>query len=157
MSITLKKANGDLVLKESNGRPYYIEGIEKLSQDVADVVMTVYTSDRKWGSQLTDLIGKAIQPGTLEPIGSAFIQNAVDDAMKRLMAKQSERPDQLSVYETVDDYTVEVFRIGVSNYTFVIEVTPLDGPDQDPMAFQVKLGQQLLDTARDDLPGMSDL
>lgn len=157
MSITLKKADGDIVHKESDGRPYYIEGIEKLTQDVADVIMTVYISDRKWGSQLIDLVGKAIQPGTLEPIGEAFIQNAVEDAIKRLVVKQNERPDQLSPYETVEDSSVEVFRIGVSSYTFVVEVTPMAGPDQDPLAFRVKLGHQLLDTARDNLPGMSNL
>ena len=157
MSITLKKANGDIVHKESDGRPYYIEGIEKLSQDVADVVMTVYVADRNWGSQLTELIGKAIQPGTLEPIGEAFIQNAVEDAIKRLIAKQNERPDQLSTYEAIEDANVEVFRMGVSSYTFILEVRPMNGPDQDPMAFQVKLGHQIMDTAKDNLPGMSNL
>lgn len=157
MSITLKKADGDIVHQDSNGRPYYIQGIEKLSQDVADVVMTAYVADRGWGAQLTDLIGQVAKPGLLEPVGSAFIQQAVRDAMNRLIKKQTERPDQLSEYEAVETFEVQVFTINKTSYTFVLSVTPVAGPDQSPMAFQIKLGHQLPNTAKEGLPGMSNI
>lgn len=157
MSITLKKADGDIVHQDSNGRPYYVEGVEKLSQDVADAVMTLYVNDRGWGAQLTDLVGKAMLPGTLEPVGAAMIQQTVQDAMNRLIKKQASRPDQLSEYEAVEKFNVQVFTINRTSYTFVLEVTPVAGPDQSPLAFQIKLGHQMLATSKQNLPGMSNI
>lgn len=157
MSITLKKVNGDIFISDSNGRPYYIEKTEKLAQDIADALMTTYSPSRGWGSELSELVGKIISPSTLKPIGEAFIQKSVNDAIDRLIQKQQERSDQLDEYEIIDDFEVQIFKISNTSYTFMLEITPLTGPNKSPLSFQIQLGHQLLNTAKINLPGMSNL
>jgi hypothetical protein len=145
MSITLKKQDGDLEHLSSNGGMYYIQGIEKLTQEVADVLMTIYDPERGWGSQLNTLIGNVSKPGVIiDVIGQSLIQQAVDDAVDRLKQRQKETY-LLTDIETVDTSTVQVFTVDKTMYTFYLQVKPVSGPDQIPSAFSVHLRQQIPD------------
>jgi hypothetical protein len=152
MAITLKKENGDLKHLDSNGRMYYIEGIEKLTQEVADVLMTTYVPERGWGATLNNLIGTTFKPNILNAIGEAFIQQAVEQAIDRLKEKQR-NTNLVTNYELIEEATVQVFRQDSTTYTFYLEVSPIDGPDKLPASFSVKLSQQIPDGEIVDIPG----
>jgi len=154
MAKTLKKENGDLLIEESNGRLLYIEGIEKLTQEVADVLMTTYVPSRGWGSTLTSLIGATFRPNILNAIGEAFIQKAVEEAIDRLKQKQKQT-NLASNYEMVESATVQVFRLDSTSYTFYLQVSPVAGPDVSPTAFQIKLSHQIPTSTDIDIPGFT--
>ena len=154
MSKTLKKANGDLVHQDSNGRMYYIEGIEKLTQEVADVLMTIYVPERGWGFNLVSQIGVVFKPNILNAIGESFIQQAVEKAVDRLKEKQKQTP-LVSNYESVESATVQVFKLDNTSYTFYLQVTPIAGPDVVPTAFEVRLSHQIQSSDTSDIPGFS--
>lgn len=155
MSQTLKKADGDLVIQDSNGRMYYIEGIEKLSQDVADCLMITYDPERDFGQELEQVLSHNTRSSFLNAINSAYIRQRVEEAIGRLQALQRSRPDQLTPYEAVDKINdIKVYPVGETGYAFVVDVSPVAGPDKNPMAFQVKLSHQMLDTAKPNMPGM---
>ena len=155
MAQTLKKADGDLVIQDSNGRMYYIEGIEKLSQDVADCLMITYDPERDFGQELEQILANNTRSSFLNVINASYIRTRVEEAIGRLQSLQRSRPDQLTPYEAIEDVSdIEVYPIGKTGYAFIVNVSPLAGPDKNPMAFQVKLSHQLLATARPDLPGM---
>ena len=145
MSKTLKKADGDLVHESSNGSMYYIQGIEKLTQEVADVLMTIYVPERGWGSQLNSLIGNNSKSGVMvDMFGQALIQKAVNDAIERLKQRQKDTY-LLTNTEMLDTSNVQVMALDKTTYMFYLQVTPVSGPDQAPSAFSVRLGQQLPD------------
>jgi len=154
MAKTLKKENGDLKHLDSNGRMYYIDGIEKLTQEVADVLMTVYVPERGWGSTITSLIGSTFKPNILNAIGESFIQQAVEQAIDRLKIKQN-TTNLTNNYELVESATVQVLRLDSTSYTFYLEVSPIAGPDVVPTAFSIKLSQQIPDGTTIDIPGFT--
>ena len=60
MSITLRKANGDLFIDHETGRPDTIDGPTKVDQEIADLYLSEYDSVRQWGAsfdlrQLSDV------------------------------------------------------------------------------------------------------
>jgi cytochrome oxidase Cu insertion factor (SCO1/SenC/PrrC family) len=157
MSLTLKKENGDLVVQESNGRMYYIQGIEKLSQDTADCLMVTYDPERDFGQELDKILTSNTRVSFLNVINNSYIKARVEEAVARLKKLQQSRPDQLNDYEAIERVSdVQVYTLeGPTNYVFVVDVTPVAGPDKNPQSFSVKLAHQLLGTARPNLPGMA--
>lgn len=156
MAKTIKKEDGDILIQESNGRPYLISGTEKLTQDIADCLMITYDPSRDFGHELDKLFLNDTRLSFLGVITSTYIKNRVEEAINRLKALQQSRQDQLNNFEAIDTIrSVQVFQIKETEYAFVVDVTPIAGPDKDPLTFSVKLAHQLLSTARPNLPGMS--
>ena len=102
MSKTLKKENGDIVIQESNGRPYTIGGIEKLTQEVADSLMITYDPSRDFGHELDQILGNNTRLSFLSVINSAYIRSRVEEAVYRLKALQKTRPDQIDDFEAIE-------------------------------------------------------
>lgn len=156
MSKTLKKENGDIVIQESNGRPYTISGIEKLTQEVADCLMITYDPSRDFGHELDQILGNNTRLSFLSVINSAYIRSRVEEAVYRLKALQKTRPDQIDDFEAIEKIRdVKVYQTGSTDYNFIVDVTPVAGPDKNILSFSVKLSHQLLSTAKANLPGMS--
>lgn len=156
MSKTLKKEDGDILIQESNGRPYLVSGTEKLNQDIADCLMITYDPTRDFGHELDKLFISDSRLSFLGVITSTYIKNRVEEAINRLKSAQQSRQDQLNNYEAIDKIRdIQVFRLKNTEYAFIVDVTPIAGPDKNPASFSVKLGHQLLETDRKDLPGMN--
>lgn len=154
MSITLKKSGGDIVIQASNGRPYWITGVEKLSQDVADVLMTTYNPETGFGHELDSLFNGTNRLSNIGIINATYIRNRVEEAISRLRSLQELRRDQIDAFETIDDVSdVQVYTIGSTGYAFTVEVTPLEGPNVAPQTFSINLSHQLLDSAAPNAPG----
>ncbi len=88
LSITLKKANGDLFLDVETGRPSVVSNASKTDQDLADLYLSSYDEDRNWGASLhlIDL-----------PIASLMQAKAIlflrlQQANDRILAKQALDP-----------------------------------------------------------------
>jgi hypothetical protein len=155
MSKTLKKRDGDIVLQSSNGRPYYIQGIEKLSQDVPDALMTEYDPERGYGSQVSNLDQiNARRSGPLGLINRGYIKTLVREALERLQQLQNTRIDQLTGFEAIKSIgTIRVIQFSRTGYIFFVDVTPYDGPDVIPTSFFIQLRHQFLPGAKPNLPG----
>jgi len=156
MSRTLKKRDGDIVLQNSNGRPFFIEGIHKLSQDVADALMTEYDPERKYGSQISNLEqlnSQSRAPG-LGIINRGYIKTLVRDALERLVAIQKNALGQLTSTEAIQTIgTIRVIQLSKTGYIFSVDVTPFSGPDVDSTTFLIQLRHQFLPSAKPGLPG----
>lgn len=155
MSKTLKKRDGDIVLQSSNGRPLYIQGIEKLSQDVPDALMTEYDPERGFGSQISNLDQiNAKRSGPLGLINRGYIKTLVREAIERLQQLQNTRVDQLTAFEAIKSIgTIRVIQVSRTGYIFFVDVTPYDGPDVIPTSFFIQLRHQFLPGAKPNLPG----
>jgi hypothetical protein len=156
MANTLKKENGDIVIQESNGRPYYIRGTEKLNQDLADCLMITYDPSRDFGHELDNLLLNDTRLRFLNVITSTYIRNRVEEAISRLKTLQQSRLDQLANSEAIDSIRdIQVYQLKATDYVFIVDVVPVSGPDKDPLSFQIKLSHQLLDSASLNAPGLS--
>lgn len=148
MSVTLKKADGDILIQGSNGRPSLIGGVEKLSQDLADCLMITYDPARDFGQELDTLIGVSSRHAFVNAINAATVRQRVEEAIQRLQSLQRSRPDQISDFESIERIKdIKVYPQGKTGYVFFVEVTPVAGPDVDQQKFTIRLGHQLLETA----------
>jgi len=156
MARTLKKRDGDIVFDDSNGRPILIEGIHKLSQDVADALMTEYDPERSYGSQLANIetINSQSRSGPIGLVGRGYIKTLVREAIERLQELQNTRLDQLTSFEAIESIgTIRVVQFSRTGYIFYVDVTPFDGPDVVPTSFLVQLRHQFLPGSKPNLPG----
>jgi len=156
MAKTLKKRDGDIVIQTSNGRPFYIDGIHKLSQDVGDALMTEYDPERKFGSQISNLdkINSQSNSSALGLINRGYIKSLVRDAIERLVTLQNSRLNQLTSTEAIQTIgTVRVIQLSRTGYIFSVDVTPFSGPDVVPTTFLIQLRHQFLSSAKPNLPG----
>lgn len=155
MSKTLKKRDGDIVLQSSNGRNIYIQGIEKLSQDVPDALMTEYDPERGFGSQISNLDQiNSRKSGPMGLINRGYIKTLVREAIERLQKLQKSRVDQLTSFEAIESIgTIRVIQFARTGYIFFVDVTPFDGPDVIPTSFFIQLRHQFLPGAKPNLPG----
>jgi len=156
MSSTLKKRDGDIVFDDSSGRPILIEGIHKLSQDVADALMTEYDPERAYGSQLANIenINAQSRSGPIGLVGRGYIKTLVREAIERLQELQNTRLDQLTSFEAIETIgTIRVVQFSRTGYIFYVDVTPFDGPDVVPTSFLVQLRHQFLPNSKPNLPG----
>lgn len=148
MSVTLKKADGDIVIQGSNGRPRLIGGVEKLNQDLADCLMITYDPARDFGHELDNLLGVSSRHAFVNAINASTVKLRVEEAIGRLQALQRSRTDQLNDSEAIERIKdIKVYPMGKTGYVFFVEVTPVAGPDVDPQKFTIRLGHQLLETA----------
>ena len=90
MSITLKKANGDLFLDLETGRPATVEGPSKVDQEIADLYLSTYDPVRQWGSsfELSQLSESSVSLDQSRMILFLRLQQAND----RMIQKQNNDP-----------------------------------------------------------------
>jgi len=155
MSRTLKKRDGDLVFSSSNGRQPLISGLEKLSQDAADALMTEYDPARAFGSQAATLeaVNAQALSGSIGSINKGMIKSFVREALERLRALQglSLSPDP---FETISEIgTIRVIQFSKTGYMSFVNIVPAAGPTVDPKTFLIQLRHQFLDSSKPRLPG----
>lgn len=117
MSTTIRMADGDIYIN-SAGRSETIEGTDKCSQDIAEVLMTE-VAERDFGSELASLtIPEPVQVFA----GRALISKKVDEAIQRLRRMQQQDP-----YITADEQIERISRLvveqfGPTDYVFWVNV-----------------------------------
>lgn len=154
MAITLKKRDGDIVLQGSNGRPYWIQGNEKLAQDTSDALMTDYDPERQFGSLVNNIDTINSNRAIVGIFNRGFIRQNVRDAIERLQALQQIRSDQLNSFEAIAEIqTVRVYQTSRTGYVFTVNVVPFGGLDVIPMSYRINLRHQFLDSSKPGLPG----
>jgi hypothetical protein len=101
MSITLRMADGDLYIDPETGRGEEISGADKADQDLADLYLTDYDSDRNWGSDLSvEKIGIVRSPDDFQTM--LFLR--LSQANQRILAKQS-RDQYLTTGEQITGFS----------------------------------------------------
>lgn len=154
---TLKWSNGDIVIGVATGRPRYISGIEKTSQDVAHAFLTEYDPVRGRGSELLQFENKVKGTAVVPAAQSGFVRRFAEEAIRRLMTHQQEKRNLVSD----DEFIVAIERIDTyagdspTDLFFYAVVTTMGG-EEIPLAFRINLAHQLPDYARAFLPGISD-
>lgn len=111
---TLKVANGDIVISESQGQPTYVEGLEKAGQDVAGEILTSFSADWQEGNEvLTAGIGK------VSANNEAQVEQYLSEAINRLIVRSNVA--QLDE-KVVDIRQVKTRTIGLTTIVFFAEV-----------------------------------
>lgn len=134
MSVTLKISNGDLDLGE-NGQGTLISGVEKLSQDVAEVILTPYDATEDWGNRLGSVQLPYVSNWVMM---EGLIKSEVAQAVQRLRRKQQTFP-QLSDGERINKVKrIDVAVInGIALFFLAVEAS---STYTIPLTFQTKLG-----------------
>jgi len=127
MSSTLKVSNGDLYIDEVTGQPSLIDGVEKCSQDVAEVLMTDLlqknrsglTFRRSYGSELASLNTPTFFSGNF---GKPLVGRKIQEAIQTLIEMQG-----LDSNVTDDERIDRIGRLAVeaidaSSYIYFVEV-----------------------------------
>lgn len=154
MALTLKKRDGDIFIQSSNGRPFFVQGNEKLAQDAADSLLTDFDSERQYGSTISSIETANSHQAIVGIFNRGFIRQSVRDALERLQALQLQRSDQLTSFEAIAEIeAVRVYQTSRTGYVFVVNVVPFGGLDKIPTSFKINLRHQFLNTARPNLPG----
>lgn len=86
MSITLQKSNGDLFLNAETGQGEIVTGPNKVSQELADLYLTDYDSERNWGSEfkMDQFVLSSM------PQAQSILYLKLSQANARILIKQSE-------------------------------------------------------------------
>lgn len=154
MASTLKKKDGDIVLQASNGRPFFVEGNEKLAQDAADSLLTDYDPERQYGSTVSSIETANSNQAIVGMFNRGFIRQSVRDSLERLQALQLQRSDQLTSFEAIAEIeAVRVYQTSSTGYVFVVNVVPFGGLDKIPTSFKINLRHQFLNSSKPNLPG----
>ncbi len=104
LSITLRKADGDLFLDPETGRPDTVSGWAKVDQELADMYLSDFDSYRNWGSSLRlENITENYQLEQLRSLLFLRLQQAND----RMLAKQDLDPsltsdEKISQFSLID-------------------------------------------------------
>jgi hypothetical protein len=132
MATTLKKEDGQLV-RAATGRMIKIEGQEKLSQDVGDMLMSDYNPARGTGCQILQKSKDFPNIGIMDSFGDAILARYIEDGVQRLSNQLAVDP-RANATERIDTgkTTVQIKNMGRRQFYFLISVVPLRGS-----AFQV--------------------
>ena len=154
MALTLKKRDGDIFVQSSNGRPFLVQGNEKLAQDASDALLTDYDPERGYGSNISSIETANAHRGIVGIFNRGFIRQEVRDSLERLQALQLQRSDQLTSFEAIEEIqAVRVYQTSRTGYVFVVNVVPFGGLDRIPTSFKVNLRHQFLTSSKPNLPG----
>lgn len=100
MSVTLKKASGDLYIDVA-GRSLEITGPAKTDQELASLYLTDYDAEREWGSEAKiELIGSYSSLNQFKTILRLKVQQAND----RILSKQA-RDVTLTEEERINQFS----------------------------------------------------
>jgi len=156
MSRTVKKRDGDIVFNLSNGRQPLITGVEKLTQDAADALMTEYDPSRAFGSQAAtlDAVNERNLSGSIGTLNRGLIKSFTREALERLSALQHLRGDNADPFETIKTIgTIRVIQFSKTGYMSFVNIEPEAGPVVDTSTFLVQLRHQFLSSSKPNLPG----
>ncbi len=107
MSTTIRMFDGDVFLN-SAGRGEELTGADKAAQDLAEILMTPFDSDRDYGSELADL---DIPQPVSALVGKSLITRKVDEAVQRLIRFQQADP-----YATAQERIEKLHKIVVEQF-----------------------------------------
>lgn len=109
---TFKVSSGDLYIDEPTGRFKLIEKEEKLSQDMAEALLTGYETARNFGNRLI----------TFKNFISAMVSSELYDAVNRLQ-KYQEKQQNMPVEEKISTINaIEVVSVETDTF-FYVEVS----------------------------------
>ena len=118
MSQTLAVANGDLDIN-ALGTCDLIQGRDKVSQDIAEILLSDYDAERDYGGKL--------QTMSVTGAGAkALVSSELQGIMKRLQAMQSNDPNITSQERIASVPNIIVNKITDTDFTFQIDVRTVD-------------------------------
>jgi hypothetical protein len=106
---TLKAASGDLFISESTGRFKLIENEEKLSQDIAEALLTGFEAARNFGNRLINFV--SFIPGV--------VPNELADAVSRLRKYQERQQDMPAEEKISSVNAIDVVQVETELYYFI--------------------------------------
>lgn len=122
MASTFKMVDGDLFF-DVNGRLEPIIGFDKVSQDLAEVLLTEFDVGRDFGSELN-----ATDASPVFNVSQAQVSSYVLDAVERLRNLQRTNPTTTAEEEIASIDAVEVFKNDQTEVTFGLAVSTTAGP-----------------------------
>jgi hypothetical protein len=149
MSTTLKVSNGDLDINEVTGMPSLISGVDKCSQDVAEVLMI----DRKqtnrsgrafrraYGNELASLQTPMFFSGL---VGKPLVARKVQEAIQSLIDMQ-DQDQNVTDDEHIDNIgRLMVEALDTTDFIYFVEVFVRSGSTVPPVSNlqEVKLNHQ---------------
>lgn len=122
MANTFRMVDGDLFF-DVNGRLDSIEGFDKVSQDIAEVLLTNLDVSRDYGSELI-----LVDSSPVFNIGESQVTTYVLDAIDRLRALQRTNQFTTQQEEIAAVESIEVFKNDQTEITFGVSVLTTAGP-----------------------------
>lgn len=122
MAATYKMVDGDLFF-DVNGRMEAIEGFAKVSQDIAEVLLTNFDSSRDYGSELS-----LTDANPVFNLAESQVSSYVMDAVERLRNLQRTNNTTTAQEEIASIDAVEVFKNDQTEVTFGLAVSTTAGP-----------------------------
>lgn len=118
MSQTLAVANGDLDIN-AVGSVDLISGRDKVSQDIAEILLSEYDASRDYGGKLQTMV----VPGTG---AKALIANELQRILKRLQISQASDPGISAAEKIISVKDVKVSQVNDTDYTFSVTIQTAD-------------------------------
>ncbi len=125
MASTFKMVDGDIFF-DVNGRLRAIEGFDKVSQDIAESLLTDFDVQRDFGCELNQVVS--------DPsfnIGEQQASSYVSDAIERLRALQRTNPTTTRQEEIAMVESIEVHKNDQTEILFGLAVRTTAGPSVD--------------------------
>jgi hypothetical protein len=122
MTTTFRMVDGDLFF-DVNGRLDSIEGFDKVSQDMAEVLLTNLDVSRDYGSELV-----LVDASPVFNIGESQVTTYVLDAIDRLRGLQRTNQYTTQQEEIAAIEQIEVFKNDQTEITFGVSVVTTAGP-----------------------------
>ena len=122
MTTTFKMSDGDLFF-DINGRLEYVEGFEKVSQDMAEVLLTNFDVDRNYGTELV-----LVDSSPVFNISQSQVTLYVTDAIERLRNLQRTSSYTTLQEEIASIESIEVFKNDQTEILFGVAVRTSSGP-----------------------------
>jgi len=121
MTTTFRMADGDLLF-DVNGRLEPIDGAVKLSQDLAEVLLTEFDVDRDFGSEL-----HLVEADPSFNISEQQVNAYVSDAVERVQALQRSNTNTTRDEEIASIDQIEVFQNTQTEILFGLAVSTTEG------------------------------
>ncbi len=122
MASTFKMVDGDIFF-DVNGRLQSIEGFDKVSQDIAESLLTDFDVQRAFGCELNRVV---TDPGF--NIGEQQASSYVSDAIERLRQFQRTNPTTTPQEEISMVESIEVYKNDQTEILFGLAVRTTAGP-----------------------------
>lgn len=144
MSVTMKMANGDLVL-DSAGRVVVIDGLEKAAQDMAESYLNNYDPEDPPYHNGCELYKLDDQTTTLDSFGiPSVIEAMIHDATVRLMDLQAQDPTITDEELIAEILFIRVWQVGLLSWAFYARCQT-NSNEKANVSFTIDLLNQLPD------------
>ena len=134
---------GDILLN-STGRPEEVDGLDKVTQDVAETLINEYDSgDPPWyptGAEFFRLLGRTYAYNSDEIANS--IETMAYEAVERLVVTQEEDPYVDDAELIADVRSIRAFSVGDLSWAFYVYLVT-DSDEQIKSGGEIDLSQQL--------------